>query len=84
MTAPLTFITTYALKSGELEEFREFVRGLLDPVEANEPRALAINGFRQCGWVRRRDRSDPHPTPTRSSSTGGLFISTPAGRSGSS
>ena len=45
MTSPLIFITTYAIRQGDLEEFRLFVRGLLDVLEANEPRALAINAY---------------------------------------
>ena len=45
MTAPLILITTYAIKDGELEAFTQFVGGLLDVLEAEDPRALAINAY---------------------------------------
>ena len=45
MTGPCIFITTYAIKEGQLEGFREFVDGLLGVLEANMPRAYAINAY---------------------------------------
>ena len=45
MTNPLIFITTYPVKPGELDEFKLFIGRLLDALEANEPRALAINAY---------------------------------------
>lgn len=45
MTTPLIFITSYAIKEGELERFRQFVRGLLEVLEADAPNALAINAY---------------------------------------
>jgi hypothetical protein len=45
MTAPVIFVTTYAIKAGELEEFRQFVRELLEVLEANDRRTLAINAY---------------------------------------
>jgi hypothetical protein len=45
MMAPVTFITTYAIKAVELEEFRQFVRGLLEVLGDKDRRTLAINAF---------------------------------------
>jgi hypothetical protein len=37
MTTPLIFITTYAIKEGKLQRFMQFVRGLIDVLEGDEP-----------------------------------------------
>lgn len=45
MAAPLIFINTYAIKEGKLEGLTEFLRDLFKALEANEPRALAVNAY---------------------------------------
>lgn len=45
MSGPVVFITTYAIKEGELERFEAILRQLLDALEAEEPETLAINAY---------------------------------------
>jgi erythromycin esterase-like protein len=45
MSGPVVFITTYAIKDGELERFRSLLRDLLDALEAEDPDALAVNAY---------------------------------------
>ena len=45
MNGPFIFIATNRLKPGKLAEERERVPGLVDFVEANEPRLIAFNEY---------------------------------------
>ena len=45
MTSPFIFIATNRLKPGRLEGERDRVPGLVEFVEANEPRLVAFNEF---------------------------------------
>lgn len=45
MAGPVVFITTYAIKNGELERFQSILQDLLNTLEAEEPDALAINAY---------------------------------------
>ena len=45
MAAPLIFIATNRLKAGQLERERERVHGLVEFIEANEPRLIAFNEY---------------------------------------
>lgn len=45
MAAPFIFITTYAIDEGTLDGFRQFLRELMEVLEARVPRALAINAY---------------------------------------
>ena len=45
MSGPVVFITTYAIKEGELKRFQAFLRELLDALEAEDPDALAVNAY---------------------------------------
>ena len=45
MVGPFIFITTYAIDEGRLDAFRQFVRELIDVLEASAPRVLAINAY---------------------------------------
>ena len=45
MAAPLILINTFALKEGKLEDFRQSLQEFFKVIEANEPRALAINAY---------------------------------------
>ena len=45
MTGPFIFIATNRLKPGKLADERRRVPGLVDFVEANEPRLLAFNEY---------------------------------------
>ena len=45
MATAFMFITTYAIKDGEVERFRAFLRDLLEALETEEPGALAINAY---------------------------------------
>jgi hypothetical protein len=45
MTGPFIFIATNRLKEGKLEAERQRVPGLVDFIEANEPRLLAFNEY---------------------------------------
>ena len=45
MAAPLIFIATNRLKAGQLERERERVPGLVEFIEANEPRLIAFNEY---------------------------------------
>ena len=42
---PVVFITTYAIKDGELERFLSFLRELLHALEAEDRDALAVNAY---------------------------------------
>jgi hypothetical protein len=43
--SPLIFIATNRLKAGQLERERERVPGLVEFIEANEPRLIAFNEY---------------------------------------
>jgi hypothetical protein len=43
--SPLVFIATNRLKAGQLERERERVPGLVEFIEANEPRLIAFNEY---------------------------------------
>jgi quinol monooxygenase YgiN len=43
MSGPFTFIGTYSIKSGKLEETKKHLQELVDVVETNEPRLIAFN-----------------------------------------
>jgi quinol monooxygenase YgiN len=43
MSEPFIFIGTHALKEGKLEDFKKSCGGLVEVVEANEPRLIAFN-----------------------------------------
>jgi len=45
MTAPFIVIYTYAINEGKLEDFRQFLQELFKVLDANEPRALAVNVY---------------------------------------
>jgi hypothetical protein len=45
MTAPFIFISTYAIKEGQLEAFRQFLEELFGVLEPNVPGLLAINAY---------------------------------------
>jgi biotin carboxylase len=45
VSGPFVFIATNRLKPGKLAEERERVPGLVDLVEANEPRLIAFNEY---------------------------------------
>jgi hypothetical protein len=45
MASPFIFVATYKIKQGKLGEYEGLWRGLVDFVEANEPRLLAFNTF---------------------------------------
>jgi quinol monooxygenase YgiN len=45
MTAPYIFVATYKIKEGKLEEYERLWRGLVEFVQANEPRLLAFNSY---------------------------------------
>jgi hypothetical protein len=43
MTQPFIFISTFRLKQGELDGFKEMCTGLVEMVKSNEPRVIAFN-----------------------------------------
>jgi hypothetical protein len=43
MSEPFIFIGTHTLKEGKLEDFKKSCGGLVEVVEANEPRLIAFN-----------------------------------------
>jgi quinol monooxygenase YgiN len=43
MSEPFIFIGTHTLKDGKLEDFKKSCGGLVEVVEANEPRLIAFN-----------------------------------------
>ena len=43
MSQPFIFISTFRLKQGTLEAFKEMCQGLVAFVESNEPRVIAFN-----------------------------------------
>lgn len=45
MAGPLMFISTYTIKTGKLDDFRQFVEDLFGALEANVPGLLAINVY---------------------------------------
>ena len=45
MASPLIFIATNRLKAGQLEREREHVQGLVEFIEASEPRLIAFNEY---------------------------------------
>jgi hypothetical protein len=45
MTAPFIFVATYRIKQGKLGEYEGLWRGLVEFVDANEPRLLAFNTY---------------------------------------
>jgi len=45
MAAPFIFINSYRIKEGKLEDFRQFLQGFFEILEANEPRLLALNAY---------------------------------------
>jgi len=45
MTAPFIFISTYAIKEGQLKAFRQFLEELFGVLEPNVPGLLAINAY---------------------------------------
>jgi hypothetical protein len=48
-SGPVVFITTYAIKDGELERFQAFLGELLEALEAGEAGALAVNAYMNAG-----------------------------------
>lgn len=44
-SGPVVFITTYAIKDGELGRFQDFLRELLAALEVELPEAFAINAY---------------------------------------
>ena len=42
---PFFFVASYQLKEGQLENYAEWTKGLIDYVEAKEPRMVAFNVF---------------------------------------
>ena len=45
MVAPFIVITTFTIKEGKLEGFKQFLQELFKVIEVNEPRLLAINAY---------------------------------------
>lgn len=45
MAGPFIFISTYTIKAGKLDGFRQFLDELFGVLEANVPGLLAINGY---------------------------------------
>jgi quinol monooxygenase YgiN len=43
MSGPFIFISKYRIKQGKLEDFKKYVKALVEAVEANEPRLIAFN-----------------------------------------
>ena len=43
MSQPFIFISTFRLKQGTLEAFKQMCQGLVEFVESNEPRVIAFN-----------------------------------------
>lgn len=43
MTHPFIFVSTHKLKEGKWEEYRKVLQGLVEVVEAKEPRLIAFN-----------------------------------------
>ena len=43
MSEPFIFIGTHTIKEGKLEDFKKSCGGLVEVVEANEPRLIAFN-----------------------------------------
>jgi len=43
MSHPFIFVSTFRLKQGKLEAFKEMCQGLVEFVESNEPRVIAFN-----------------------------------------
>ena len=43
MAQPFIFISTFRLKQGELETFKEMCSGLVEMVQSGEPRLIAFN-----------------------------------------
>lgn len=43
MSGPLIFVSTYKLKGGQLEAYKSWTQGLVEYVQANEPRMVAFN-----------------------------------------
>lgn len=78
MAGPVVFITTCAIKDGEQERFRTFLRDLLDALEAEDPDALAVNAYINADGT---EASIVQLTPdqSRSSAFGGSSISGPGG-----
>jgi hypothetical protein len=45
MSGPFIFVSTYKVKEGQLEAYKSWTLGLVQYVEANEPRLVAFNLF---------------------------------------
>ena len=45
MSGPLIFITTARIKEGKLEDFKQFMKELLESFESREPQIVAFNVF---------------------------------------
>jgi quinol monooxygenase YgiN len=43
MAQPFIFISTFRLKQGKLDAFKEMSQGLVEFVESNEPGVIAFN-----------------------------------------
>jgi proteasome lid subunit RPN8/RPN11 len=43
MSRPFIFVSAYRVKEGQLENYRKWTQGLVESVEAKEPRMLAFN-----------------------------------------
>ena len=43
MSGPFIFVSMYKVKEGQLEAYESWTQGLIDYVEANEPRVVAFN-----------------------------------------
>lgn len=45
MSGPFIFVSSYKLKDGELANYKKWTEGLIEYVEAKEPRMMAFNLF---------------------------------------
>jgi hypothetical protein len=45
MTKPLTFISTWKIKEGRLEDYKRFAKEFMEHVKAKEPQLIAFNMY---------------------------------------
>jgi len=45
LSEPLIYITTWRVKEGRLEDYKQFAKQLIEIVEAKEPQLIAFNAF---------------------------------------
>ncbi|MCI0555486.1 MAG: hypothetical protein L0287_31455 [Anaerolineae bacterium] len=45
MSEPLIFISTWRIKEGRLEDYKQFTRRLMEIIEAKEPQLIAFHAF---------------------------------------